>query len=81
MKGNRELPHIVGQLTILPKHYWEGQVEASGEPRDISQDDDTNRRLAPDRTRIKSLEDGHATIVYEHVKDYWAKDLPVERGQ
>src|SRR5690606_8826893 len=22
--GNRELPNIVGQLLILPKHYWEG---------------------------------------------------------
>ena len=21
--GNRELPQIVGQLTILPKHWWE----------------------------------------------------------
>ena len=22
--GNRELPQIVGQLTVLPKHWWEG---------------------------------------------------------
>ena len=33
--GNRELPHIVGQLLILPKHYWEG-TDAKGNKRDIS---------------------------------------------
>ena len=25
--GNRELPQITGELTILPKHYWEGTDE------------------------------------------------------
>src|ERR1700754_4612684 len=33
-KGNRELPHILGQLTILPKHWWEG-TDANGVKRDI----------------------------------------------
>jgi microcin C transport system substrate-binding protein len=35
MPGNRELPQIVGQLTVLPKHWWEG-TDASGRKRDIS---------------------------------------------
>src|SRR5204863_9839299 len=30
--GNRELPQIVGQLTVLPKHWWEG-ADASGKKR------------------------------------------------
>ncbi len=34
--GNRELPQIVGQLTVLPKHWWEAQ-DAQGKQRDISQ--------------------------------------------
>src|SRR5262245_15141293 len=33
--GNRELPHILGQLTVLPKHYWEGKG-ANGEVRDLT---------------------------------------------
>jgi microcin C transport system substrate-binding protein len=33
--GNRELPQIVGQLTVLPKHWWEG-TDQSGKKRDIS---------------------------------------------
>jgi microcin C transport system substrate-binding protein len=28
-KGNRELPNIVGQLLIVPKHWWEG-TDAAG---------------------------------------------------
>ncbi len=30
--GNRELPQIVGQLTVLPKHWWEG-TDAQGRKR------------------------------------------------
>ena len=33
--GNRELPTIVGELTVLPKHYWEG-TDSNGKKRDIS---------------------------------------------
>ena len=33
--GNRELPQIVGQLTVLPKHWWEG-TDSEGRKRDIS---------------------------------------------
>ena len=34
--GNRELPQIVGQLTVLPKHWWEG-TDAKGKKRDVTQ--------------------------------------------
>ena len=33
--GNRELPQIVGQLMVLPKHWWEG-TDKDGKKRDIS---------------------------------------------
>ena len=35
IKGNRELPMIVGELPVLPKHFWEGTA-SNGEPRDFS---------------------------------------------
>jgi microcin C transport system substrate-binding protein len=35
VKGNRELPVIVGELPVLPKHYWEA-TGANGEPRDLA---------------------------------------------
>src|SRR5882724_2817441 len=34
-KGNRELPNIVGQLLVLPQHWWEG-TDANGKQRDIA---------------------------------------------
>ena len=34
--GNRELPQIVGQLPVLPKHWWEG-TDKSGSKRDVTQ--------------------------------------------
>ena len=34
VKGNRELPQIVGQLSVLPKKFWEGNG-ADGQQRDI----------------------------------------------
>ena len=33
--GNRELPQIVGQLTVLPKHWWEG-TDKAGNKRDVT---------------------------------------------
>lgn len=68
---NRELPLIAGQLPILPKHYWE--------ERDFE-----STTLQPPLTsgpyRVVEWEPGRY-VVRERVKDYWAKDLPVNRGQ
>jgi microcin C transport system substrate-binding protein len=76
--GNRELPQIVGQLTILPKHWWEG-TDANGNKRNIA-----NTTLEPPvgsgPYKIKSFTPGRS-LVLERVKDHWAKDLNVYIGQ
>ncbi|HEX2480099.1 MAG TPA: extracellular solute-binding protein, partial [Geminicoccaceae bacterium] len=67
---NRELPLILGQLPILPKHYYEN----------VEFDKTTLQPpLGSGPYRIKSLEPGRR-IVYERVKDYWGADVPVNRG-
>ena len=68
---NRELPLIVGQMPILPKHYWDGR-----------QFDQTtlDPPLGSGPYRIAAFEPGRY-VVYERVKDYWGKDLAVRRGQ
>jgi microcin C transport system substrate-binding protein len=75
--GNRELPHIVGQLTILPKHWWEG-ADSAGRKRDV-----TATTLEPPigsgPYRIKEFVPGRS-IVFEKVADYWGKDLNVNIG-
>jgi microcin C transport system substrate-binding protein len=76
--GNRELPSIVGQLMVLPKHWWEG-TDASGNERDI-----TATSLEPPlgcgAYKVKSFEVGRR-LVYERVKDYWGRDLNVSLGR
>jgi microcin C transport system substrate-binding protein len=76
--GNKELPHIVGQITVLPKHWWEGK-DANGKQRDISK---TTQELplGSGPYRLKKFSPGR-TIFYERVADYWGKDLPVSIGQ
>lgn len=75
--GNRELPHIVGQLLILPRHYWEG-TDAKGEKRDLGSST-LEPPLGSGPYKIKSLIPGRS-IFYERVPDYWGKDLPVNIG-
>jgi microcin C transport system substrate-binding protein len=78
VKGNRELPMIMGQLTILPKHYWTGK-DANGNQRDPLKTT-LEPPLGSGAYRIKEASPGR-TISYERVADYWGKDLPVNRGQ
>ena len=77
-KNNRELPSIVGDFPILPKHWWEGK-DAQGKPRDI-----TRTTLEPTMGsgpyKIASVQPG-ATIHYELRDDYWGRNLPINRGQ
>jgi microcin C transport system substrate-binding protein len=78
IKGNRELPMIVGEMPVLPKHYWQG-TSANGEPRDLSKTT-LDVPLGSGPYRVKEVDTGRS-ITYERVKDWWAKDLPVSKGQ
>ncbi|HET7384792.1 MAG TPA: extracellular solute-binding protein [Pseudolabrys sp.] len=75
--GNRELPQIVGQLPILPKHWWEG-TDKSGRKRDVTQTT-LEPPLGSGPYRLKDFVPGHS-LVYEKVDDYWGKDLNVIIG-
>jgi microcin C transport system substrate-binding protein len=77
-KGNRELPQILGDLVVLPKHWWEG-TDASGRKRDITQPT-LEPPLGSAAYRIKSFKPG-AEIVWERVDDYWGRSLPVKVGR
>jgi microcin C transport system substrate-binding protein len=67
---NRELPLIVGELPIIPKHYWQDRdfTVATLEPP-----------LGSGPYRVKAFEPGRF-VSLERVKDYWGADLPVRRG-
>ncbi len=67
---NRELPLIVGQLPVLPKHYWEGRdFEATL----------LEAPLGSGPYRIAGFEPNRH-VVYERVPDYWGADHPTQKG-
>ncbi|WP_075995413.1 extracellular solute-binding protein [Salaquimonas pukyongi] len=78
IKGNRELPHIMGDLPVLPKHWWTANGP-DGKPRDISQPLD-EIPLGSGPYRVKEMKVGES-ITWERVKDYWAADLGVRKGR
>lgn len=69
--NNRELPMILGQLSILPKHWWAGRNFADG-TLDIP--------VGSGPYRIERFQAGRS-IRYARVKDWWGENLPVNRGQ
>ncbi|MBN9243079.1 MAG: ABC transporter substrate-binding protein [Mesorhizobium sp.] len=77
-KGNRELPKILGDLVVLPKHWWEG-TDASGKKRDITKPT-LEVPLGSAAYKIKSFKPG-AEIIWERVPDYWGAKLPVKIGR
>lgn len=68
--NNRELPMIIGELPVLPKHWW--------------QDKDFNGTkltapLGSGPYRVSKVNAG-SSIEFERVNDWWAKDLPTTKG-
>jgi len=76
--GYRELPLILGQLIILPKHWWEGR-NASGQQRDVGETT-LEPPLGSGPYRVKSFEAGRA-VSYQRVDSYWGRDLNVRVGR
>lgn len=69
---NQELPFIVSQLSILPKHFWE-KKENDFEAANL------NIPLGSGPYQILSVDAGKQ-ITYKLVENYWARDLPVKKG-
>lgn len=76
--GNRELPHIMGDLTVLPRHWWEG-TDAQGNKRNINQPT-LEPPLGSGAYKIESFRPG-SEIVWKRVENHWAADLPVNVGR
>ncbi|AHJ63877.1 Oligopeptide-binding protein oppA [Granulibacter bethesdensis] len=67
---NRELPLIIGQLSVLPKHWWE--------KRDFTQPL-TEPPLGSGPYQVGKVDFGRS-LTMERVKDWWAANLPTGRG-
>ncbi|MFS2156993.1 extracellular solute-binding protein [Pseudomonas sp. Pseusp122] len=69
--GNPLLILRLGELPVLPQHYWE--------KRDFRATT-FDPPLGSGPYRITRVQPGRQ-LVFERVKDYWGKDLPVNRGK
>jgi len=67
---NRELLLILGQLDVLPEHYWKN--------RDFSLTS-LDPLLGSGPYRVEKVDQGRS-ITYVLDENYWGKDLPVNRG-
>lgn len=68
---NRELPMIMGQLPVLPEHYWKD--------RDFGRTT-LKPPLGSGPYKVFRVDQGRS-IVYELDENYWGRDLPVNRGR
>lgn len=69
--NNRELPLILGQLPVLPSHYWENREFG---------DNGLTPPVGSGPYRIGDFEAGRS-ITFQRVKDYWAEDIGVRKGR
>ena len=67
---NRELPMIIGEMPVLPKHWWQG--------RDFSRPL-TDPPLGSGPYKVGRYEFGR-TLTLDRVPDYWAANLPTAKG-
>ena len=70
--GNRELPLIVGDMPILPRHYWEQ------EGRDFARTT-LDPPLGSGPYRIRDFDAGRYYAL-ERVENYWGRHLGVHQG-
>jgi microcin C transport system substrate-binding protein len=75
--GNRELPRIVGELTVLPQHWWEGK-DANGKQRDIGEST-LEPPLGSGPYKVGEVIPGRS-ISYERVPDFWGANLNTSIG-
>ena len=77
-KEHRELPLIAASLPVLPKHYYcEGNDNAAG----CTAFDKTTLTppLGSGPYKVSAVEPGRS-VTLERVKDYWAQELPTQKG-
>lgn len=67
---NRELALILGDMAVLPKHWWEGRDFA----RPLLE-----APLGSGPYRLERFEAGRS-VTWRRVEDYWARDLNTRRG-
>lgn len=75
--GNRELPQITGQLSVVSQKWWLGK-DISGKARDIGASS-LDPPMGSAAYEVADVKPG-SSFLLRRVKDHWGKDLPVNIG-
>lgn len=70
-QGNAELPLIIAEMSVLPKHFWEG--------KDFTQSS-LEKPLGSGPYKVGKVDTGRS-IEYVRADEWWGKDLPFWKGQ
>lgn len=73
VKGNAELPLIIAEMSVLPKHYW------TAEGRDFTKSNSLTPPLTSGPYKFGKI-DAPRSIEYVRNTDWWGKDLPFFKG-
>lgn len=71
--GNAELPLILSQMAVLPKHFW------TADGRDIA-NTSLNPPLGSGPYKMGKIDAGRS-VEYVRDPDYWGKDLSINKGR
>ena len=70
---NAELPLILSQLPVLPKHYWTSDGREFGKTT-------LEPPLGSGPYTISNIDAGRS-ITYQRAENWWGKDLPINKGR
>lgn len=70
---NKELPLVIGQMPILPKHYWTESTHKFSETS-------LTPPLGSGPYKVSDVQAGRS-LKFERVKNWWGKDLALNRGR
>ena len=71
--SNRALGRVASQVPVMSRAWWSQEGRDLGEPT-------LDAPLGSGPYRLSNVQGGRS-LTYERVDDYWAADLPVNRGQ
>lgn len=71
VQGNAELPLIIAEMTVLPKHFWEGKEFDKSS---------LEKPLGSGPYKVSKVDPGRS-IEYVRADEWWGKDLPFWKGQ
>jgi microcin C transport system substrate-binding protein len=76
--NNRELPNILGQLLVLPEHWWTAKGP-NGKPRNIGAST-LELPMGSGPYKLTAFNAG-STVTYSRDSDYWGADQPSGIGE